>query len=105
MFEAEAYPAAARLYLLKLESEGFDQQACERLAKCYLNTGNMEEAAKWYEKAATNTKRADVAFEYAQVLKTGGNYKRAAEMPDKYGELCRSMTRPARRQKPVSELS
>ncbi len=87
MFEAEAYPAAARLYLLKLESEGFDQQASERLAKCYLNTGNMEEAAKWYEKAATNTKRADVAFEYAQVLKTGGNYKRAAEMFDKYGEL------------------
>jgi outer membrane protein OmpA-like peptidoglycan-associated protein/tetratricopeptide (TPR) repeat protein len=86
-FEAEAYPAAAKIYLERLETEGFDQRACERLAKCYQNTGQQEESAKWYEKAAPQTRSADVAYDYAQVLKMGGNYKKAAEMFDKFGEL------------------
>lgn len=101
-FENEAYPAAAALYLRHLEADGFDQQACERLAKCYQNIGQYEEAARWYEKAAPLTKNAAVAYDYAQVLKIGGNYKKAAEMFDRYGELSQNYEE-ARKQAEASE--
>ncbi len=85
-YDSEAYPTAAKLYVLGLD-KGYDQRAAERLARCYQNIGQLEEAAKWYAQAAPQTKSADVAWEYAQVLKSGGNYKQAAAMFDKYGEL------------------
>ncbi len=85
-FEGEAYPSAAKLYVAGL-ARGFDQRAAERLARCYQNIGEIEEATKWYEKAAPQTKSADVAYQYGQVLKSAGDYKKAAEMFDKYGEL------------------
>lgn len=86
-YDSEAYPAAARLYEQQLTQAGYDQRACERLAKCYLNIGSLEDAAKWYEKAIPQTQDADVPYSYAQVLKSGGNYQKAAAMFDRYGEL------------------
>jgi outer membrane protein OmpA-like peptidoglycan-associated protein/tetratricopeptide (TPR) repeat protein len=85
-FEAEAYPSAIRLYVSGLE-KNFDQRAAERLAKCYQNIGRSEEATKWYAQAITKTTSAAVAWDYAQVLKSGGHYAEAASMFDRYGEL------------------
>lgn len=89
-FANDAYPSAAKLYLLQLETEAFDQHACERLAKCYALTSQFEEAAKWYEKAIVGTQDADVAYSYAQVLKTKGDYALASKMFDRYGELSKN---------------
>ncbi len=85
-FEDEAYPSAVKLYLAGLETQ-YDQRAAERLARCYKNLGQVEEATQWYAKASAQTKSADVAYDYAQILKMGGQYTKAAEMFDKYGEL------------------
>jgi outer membrane protein OmpA-like peptidoglycan-associated protein/tetratricopeptide (TPR) repeat protein len=100
-FTAEAYPSAAKLYLAGL-ANGYDQVAAERLAKCYLNTGQLEAAFPWYEKAAANTTSADVAYDYAQVLKSSGRYKEAALMFDKFGELSQKFDE-ARRQAEACE--
>jgi outer membrane protein OmpA-like peptidoglycan-associated protein/tetratricopeptide (TPR) repeat protein len=85
-YEGEAYPTAVKLYLAGLKNQ-YDQRAAERLASCYKHIGQVEEATRWYEKAAPQTKSADVAYDYAQILKMGGQYKKAAAMFDKYGEL------------------
>lgn len=85
-FEGEAYPSAATLYLAGLEKE-FDQIAAEKLAKCYAMTGEVDQAIVWYEKATAKTKSGEVAYAYAQLLKTKGEYKKAASMFDRFGEL------------------
>lgn len=86
-YENEAYPNAAKLYESGLTQNGFDQRAAERLARCYQLTGQYEQSAKWYDLAVAKTVDARVAYHYGEVLKMSGNYKKAVEMFDRYGEL------------------
>ena len=58
------------------------------LAACYEETGNTDDAAKYYKLAADNNSfvvRTHAMFSYARLLETKGDYATAAQA---YNELC-----------------
>ncbi len=79
-YELGAYNLAVRSYLSILDKEPNNGEVLAKLADSYRYLNNMDEAAKWYRKAIQISGVDPVhIFEFANVLKAKGDYKRAKE--------------------------
>jgi tetratricopeptide (TPR) repeat protein len=74
-YELHAYNLAIPSYLMVLGSRPDNVQAVGRLADCYRMLNQMEEAAKWYQKAVgMQGVDKERILEYGHVLKALGRY-------------------------------
>jgi len=86
-YELGAYNLAVRSYLGILKKEPKNGEVLAKLADSYRFLNNMDEAAKWYRKAIQVSGVDPIhIFEFANVLKAKGDYKRAKEWFKIYSE-------------------
>lgn len=86
-YELGAYNLATRSYLNILKKEPQNGEALAKLADSYRYLNNMDEAANWYRKAIRISGIDPIhIFEFANVLKAKGDYKRAQEWFQIYAE-------------------
>ena len=86
-YELGAYNLAVRSYLRILKKEPKNGEVLAKLADSYRYLNNMDEAAKWYRKAIQISGVDPIhIFEFANVLKAKGDYKRAKEWFKIYSE-------------------
>ena len=86
-YELGAYNLATRSYLAIIQKEPKNGEALAKLANSYRYLNNMDEAAKWYRKAIQISGVDPIhIFEFANVLKAQGDYKRAREWFGIYAE-------------------
>lgn len=79
-YELGAYNLAVNSYLDIIKKEPQNGEALAKLADSYRYLNNMDEAAKWYRKAIQVSGVDPIhIFEFANVLKAQGDYKRAKE--------------------------
>jgi len=84
LYDRLEYVKAAEEYL-EIAIDDADAYVYERLANCYYNLFETEQAERWYSQAiAEGTTSADTYFKYAQMLKANGKYKEHNEWMSKF---------------------
>ncbi|MEZ4738334.1 MAG: tetratricopeptide repeat protein [Flavobacteriales bacterium] len=84
-FQQMAYARAIEGYTTATELGAVNEHVTKRLAECYMNLGNTEEAERWYAMVVKflNREPKDL-YNYAEALKGNGKYQAAEEWMDRY---------------------
>jgi tetratricopeptide (TPR) repeat protein len=86
-YKLHQFDLAIESYSAVLDRDPDNAEAQARIADCYRMTNELENAAKWYAKAITHRKSDPLlVFQYAQVLKSLGEYDKAKRQYLDYGE-------------------
>ncbi|TYA56715.1 OmpA family protein [Formosa maritima] len=86
LFESYQYVDAINEYLKLAKNNQANAHVYKQLADCYYHVFNMEEAAKWYDKAVASDQDAETYFRFAQALKSQGKYKEANIQMDMFAK-------------------
>ena len=87
LYQTYQYIDAIDAYLELVENGTANAYIYKQLADSYYHVYNMEEAAKWYEKAVQEPQDAETYYQYAQTLKTQGKYNEANKQMDSFAKL------------------
>ncbi|MFY8186988.1 MAG: hypothetical protein ACOVLC_03430 [Flavobacterium sp.] len=80
LFDDYKFNLAIKEYLNLSKSKRADSTYIQtRLADCYYQLYNYEQAIVWYSKALKNDSDPELNFRYAQMLKAAGDYAKASE--------------------------
>lgn len=86
-YELHAFNLAIGSYKTALERRPDDPEALGKLADCYRNLNQMEDAAKWYAQAVKQRKvNPENIFNYGLVLKALGQYQEARQWFQLYAQ-------------------
>lgn len=86
-YELFAFNLAIQSYLTAIEKEPYQPETLARLADCYRNLNQMDQAETWYAKAVAAKELAPVHFfNYGQVLMAQGKHEEAKKMFLKFAE-------------------
>ena len=75
LFSGYQYVDAIEAYLKIVDDNEANSHVYKQLADSYYNVFDIDEAAKWYEKALEENQDAETHYRYAQVLKSQGKYE------------------------------
>lgn len=87
LFDSYQYVDAIEAYLNLVENKEANTHVYKQLANSYYNVFNIDEAAKWYDKAIESKQDAETYFRYAQVLKSQGKYELANKQMDVFSQM------------------
>ena len=86
-FSRFEYVDAAEDYLdLALNGKG-NTYVYSRLADCYYNVFNTQEAQKWYAKALADSNDPEIIFKYSQMLKANGSFEESNKWMTKFADM------------------
>ncbi|MEM9324484.1 MAG: carboxypeptidase regulatory-like domain-containing protein [Bacteroidota bacterium] len=79
LFERKYFGRALDVYkaVIKRKKNASDPYLQLKIAACYQNMGQVEEALAWYQKASFDEATSDQYFDYAEVLAANGKYEEA----------------------------
>ncbi|WP_452224638.1 OmpA family protein [Lacinutrix chionoecetis] len=87
LFETYQFVDAIEAYQKLVDDRDANAYVYKQLAESYYNVFNIDEAAKWYEKAIKSKQNAETYFRYAQVLKSQGKYEEANRQMDTFSKM------------------
>lgn len=87
LFESHQYVAAIEAYEKLITNKKADGFVYKQLADSYYHLSNMKKAAQYYAKAIKSKQNAEAYYNYAQTLKTQGNYQEANKQMDAFSNL------------------
>lgn len=80
LFNDSKFNLAIKEYLNLSKSKRADSTYIQiRLADCYYQLFNYDQAIVWYSKALKSDSDPEINFRYAEMLKAAGNYEKASE--------------------------
>ena len=96
-FQQMAYAPAVTEYEVAAQMGAVNEHVTKRLAECYTKLRNTEQAEHWYSIVVKflNREPRDL-YNYAEALKSNGNYEAAEEWMDRYLAMTQSETGPRR---------
>ncbi len=86
-FERFEYVNAAKNYAKIVEEGKANTYVYKRLADCYYNIFNTIEAEKWYAKALVYSRKPEVFYRYAQMLKANGKHEQSNIWMSKFSDI------------------
>lgn len=87
LFENGRYITAIDEYLHLVDNNNADAYVYKQLGDSYYSIFNMDEAAKWYEKAIEQKQDAETYYRYATALKTQSKYAEANMQMDTFASM------------------
>ena len=81
------YVDAAEDYLDLVQDKKGSTYVYSRLADCYYNIFNTQEAERWYSKALTGSDDPELIYKYSQMLKANGKYVESNEQMRLFAEM------------------
>lgn len=87
LFKSYQYVNAIEEYLQLVDNNQADAYVYKQLADCYYYVFNVEEAAKWYEKAVKIDQDPETYYRYSQILKSQGKYDEANNQMDIFSQM------------------
>lgn len=87
LFESHQYVAAIDAYEKLVDNKKADGFVYKQLANSYYQIANTEKAVLYYAKAIKSKQNAQTYYNYAQALKTQGNYQEAKLQMDTFASL------------------
>ena len=86
LFNTYQYVAAAKNYEKAIADGKNSNRVYKRLAECYYNIFETENAEKWYAKALEGSDDAETIYKYSQMLKANGKYEESNEWMSKFAD-------------------
>lgn len=87
LFESQQYAAAIDAYEDLVEKNKADTYVFKQLADSYYYVSNLDKAQSYYSKAIESNQNAETYYNYAQALKSQGNYDEAKKQMDAFADL------------------
>ena len=87
LFDRYEYVDAANEYLKLTQNGKGDTYVFKQLADSYYSIFNTKEAVKWYAKAVAQKQDAETYYNYAQMLKSEGNYTESDKQMKQFASM------------------
>ena len=86
-FSRFEYIDAAEDYLDLVQDKKGNTYVYSRLANCYYNIFNTQEAERWYAKALAGSDDPELMYKYSQMLKANGKFNQSNEWMRKFSAM------------------